>query len=177
MKKRLMFLALAAMGLASCNLGFKKGDDGMLYHIITDKGNPKMKTGDFVSLNMTIKNDADSTLQSSYDNGMPYMQPLPKPQTKGDIVSALQLLGEGDSAVIKENIDSLSKGHPRQAGLKGKYIVYVVKVEKVIAKGNLSDQVFQGRAQAYYTGIVNGVKNAAKKAEPGKIKNLLPTTN
>ena len=33
MKKNLMFLALASMGLASCNGGFKQGDGGMLYDI------------------------------------------------------------------------------------------------------------------------------------------------
>ena len=32
-----MFLALATIGLASCNGGFKKGDAGMLYNIYVDK--------------------------------------------------------------------------------------------------------------------------------------------
>ena len=33
MKKNLIFLALAAVGLASCNGGFKKGAHGLLYNI------------------------------------------------------------------------------------------------------------------------------------------------
>jgi FKBP-type peptidyl-prolyl cis-trans isomerase len=173
MKRKLVFLALAAIGLASCNGGFKKGEGGMLYNIITDKGGPTIKPGDFVSLNLIFKTDADSVLGSTYDNAMPAMQPLPKPQQKGDIVSGIELLSEGDSAIIKINIDSLSKGRPRPAGLKGKYQVYVIKVEKVIAKGNLSDQVFQGREQAY----AKSVMDAAGKREPAKIKSYIDKNN
>ncbi len=168
-----MFLALAAMGLASCTGGFKKGEGGMLYNIVVDKGGPKIQTGDFVSLNLTLKTDADSVIGSTYDNGVPAMQMLPKPQQKGDIVTALDLLSEGDSAVIKVNIDSLSKGRPRPAGMKGKYQVYTVKIEKVISKGNLSDQIFNGRVQAYYTSVVDAAKKLAKTTEPVKIKKYI----
>jgi len=164
-----MFLALAAVGLASCNGGFKKGEGGLLYDIINDKSGPSIKPGDFVSLNLTLKTDADSVIGSTYDNGMPFMQVIQKPQSKGDIISGIQMLSEGDSAIIKINIDSLVKGHPRPAGLKGKYQVYIVKVEKVIAKGNLSDQVFQGRAQAY----AKTVMDKAQTDEPGKIKKYI----
>ena len=67
----------------------------------------------------------------------------------------------------------MSKGRPRPAGLKGKYQVYVIKVEKVIAKGNLSDQVFQGREQAY----AKSVMDAAGKREPAKIKSYIDKNN
>jgi FKBP-type peptidyl-prolyl cis-trans isomerase FkpA len=173
MKRKLMFLALAGLGLASCNGGFKKGQGGLLYDIITDKGGPTIKTGDFVSLNLTLKNDADSLLGSTYDNGLPAMQMFPKSSQKGDIVSGIEMLSEGDSAVIKVNIDTLTKGHPRPAGIKGKYEIYYIKILKVIPKGNLTDQVFQGRAQAYYTSVVAAAKDKAKKEEPGKIQKYI----
>jgi len=166
MKKRLMFLALAAMGLASCNGGFKKGADGMLYDIIIDKSGPRMMPGDFVSLNLTVKNDADSVIGSTYDLGRPAVQLMQKPQSKGDIYSALELLSEGDSAIIKLNIDSLTKGRPRPAGLKGKYQVYTIKVERVIAKGNLNDEVFRGR----YMDYMKSLADQAKKQEPAKVQ-------
>ena len=70
-----MFLALATIGLASCNGGFKKGDNGMLYNIVTDKSGPNIKIGDFLIANLTIKNDADSLLFNTYDLGHP-AQPL-----------------------------------------------------------------------------------------------------
>ncbi len=169
MKKRLMFLALAAIGLASCNGGFKKGEGGLLYNIITEKSGPKIQAGDFVALNLTLKTDADSVVGSTYDNGLPFMQQIQKPQAAGDIISGIQKLSEGDSAIIKVNIDSLSKGHPRPPGLKGKYQVYIIKVEKVISKGNLTDQVFQGREQAYVNTILDGLK----KSEPVKLNKYI----
>ncbi|HEY2580724.1 MAG TPA: FKBP-type peptidyl-prolyl cis-trans isomerase [Mucilaginibacter sp.] len=173
MKKKLMFLALAAIGLASCNGGFKKGEKGLLYNIVVDKSGPSIQPGDFVSLNLTLKTDADSVIGSTRDNGIPFMQPLQKPQTKGTVVDGLLMLSEGDSAVIKVNIDSMFKGQPRPPGLKGKYEVYLIKVEKVIAKGNLSDQVFQGRAEAYVKSVIDVVK----KAESGKIKSYVDKNN
>ncbi len=168
-----MFLALAAIGLASCSGGFKKGDGGMLYKIIEDKDGPNIKEGDFAAINFIVKTDADSVLQSSYETGQ--VQPLimRKPQFKGDVMAGIQMLSEGDSAIIKLDIDSLSKGHPRPQGIKGKYLVYVIKVEKVISKGNLSDQVFQGR----YMDYVHKLSDKSKGAEPGKISKYVADNN
>jgi FKBP-type peptidyl-prolyl cis-trans isomerase len=173
MKKRLMFLALAAIGLASCNGGFKNGPGGMVYKIIDDKSGPSIQPGDYVSINYIIKTDADSLLASSYETGQPSAQVLPKSQFKGDILAGLALLSEGDSAVIKTNIDSLAHGQPRQKDMKGKYVVYTIKVEKVIAKGNLSEQVFEGRCEAYKKTIAD----AAQKQEPVNIEKYIKTNN
>lgn len=164
-----MFLAFAALGLASCNGGFKEGTGGLVYNIVEDKAGPSIKQGDFVSLNYITKNDADSVMGSSYEMGHPAMQMMQPSQVKGDIFSGLMLLSEGDSAVIKLNIDSLTKGRPRPADLKGKYMVYVIKIEKVISKGNLSDEVFQGRLQAY----VKTQTDQMVKEEPIKIKKYI----
>jgi FKBP-type peptidyl-prolyl cis-trans isomerase FkpA len=172
MKKGLMFFALAAMGLASCNQ-FKKAPGGLLYDIVVDKPGPSIQVGDFVSLNFIIKNDADSVVGSSYDQGQPSSQLIPKSQGKGDVIDGLLFLSEGDSAVLKINIDSLTHGTPRAKGLKGKYMIYDIKIVKVIQKGNLSQQVFMGRCQAY----ISSLADAAKKKEPGMIKNYIATNN
>jgi FKBP-type peptidyl-prolyl cis-trans isomerase FkpA len=56
---------------------------------------------------------------------------MPKENKKGDISAGFCCLSEGDSATIKTNIDSMfKKGQPRPPGLKGKYVIYQVKVEK-----------------------------------------------
>ena len=168
-----MFFALAAIGLASCNGGFKKGEGGLLYNIHVDKGGPSIKEGDFISVNLIAKTDGDSVLFSTYETGHPSLTLLPKPQFKGDIYAALKFLAEGDSATIKTSIDStMKKGVPRPP-FKGKYIIYEVKVEKVIAKGNLSDQVFAGR----YGDYIKTLSEAAKKAEPVKIKKYIADNN
>jgi FKBP-type peptidyl-prolyl cis-trans isomerase FkpA len=169
MKKRLMFLTLAAIGLASCNGGFKKGEGGLLYNIHDDKGGPSIKEGDFISVNLIVKTDADSILLNTYDVGHPSFTVLQKTPLKGDVYGGLKLLSEGDSATIKTNIDSITKkGSPRPP-FKGKYIVYEIKVEKVISKGSLSDAVFQGRVTAY----MKTQSDLMKKEEPVKIKKYI----
>lgn len=165
-----MFLSLAAIGLASCNGGFKQGDGGLLYNIHTSKGGAKIKEGDFVSLNMVIKTDGDSILNSTYESGQQAKMAMPKSQSKGDIVSGINLLGEGDSATFKIAADSLFKnGQQRPPGFKSKYVVYTVKIEKVIAKGSLNEQVFRGRITDY----LKSETEAVKKQEPAKIQKYI----
>jgi FKBP-type peptidyl-prolyl cis-trans isomerase FkpA len=170
MKRKLMFLALAAIGLAGCNGGFKKGAGGLLYEIIKSNSGQAIKEGDFIAINLIQKTDADSVLGSTYENGHAVPLIMLKPRNKGDIYAGLLLLREGDSAVIKTNIDStMTKGQARPPGMKGKYMVFVIKVEKVIPKGNLSQEVFQGRCNAY----VQSLTDAAKKQEPVKIQKYI----
>src|SRR6195952_1879799 len=169
MKKNLMFLAFAALGLVSCNGGFKKGNGGLLYDIHVDKGGQKIKVGDFISLNLIAKTDGDSVLMSTYEAGHPIITLLQKPQSSGDIFAGVELLAEGDSATIKTNIDSMFKKGMRRPPLKGKYVVYEVKVEKVIPKGNLNDTAFNGRITNY----MKGQADVMFKAEPAKIKKFI----
>lgn len=164
-----MFLALAAIALASCNAGFKKGEAGLLYNIHVDKDGPSIKDGDFISVNLVAKTDADSVLFSTYDAGHPSYTVVQKSQGRGDIFSGLKMLSEGDSATIKVNIDSTMKKGTARPPFKGKYIVYDVKIVKVIPKGNLTDDVFNGRLQAY----LKGESDLMKKAEPIKIKKYI----
>lgn len=169
MKKNLMFLALAALGLASCTGGLKKGEGGLLYSIHIDKSGPKIQEGDFISVNLIAKTDGDSVLFSTYKEGHPSLTLMPKPQAKGDIYAGLKLLAEGDSATVKTAIDSiLKKGQPRPP-FKGKYIVYEIKVEKVIAKHGPKDTTFNTRITAY----MKGQADILKKAEPEKIKKYI----
>ncbi|MBD1394185.1 FKBP-type peptidyl-prolyl cis-trans isomerase [Mucilaginibacter glaciei] len=170
MRKNLMFIALATIGLASCKGGFKKGDGGMLYNIHVDKPGTNLQAGDFISLNLTLKNEADSVLGSTYDLGHPINNIMQKPQAKGDISAAFLMLSEGDSATIKLSIDTMfKKGTPRPPGMKGKYIIYEVKVEKVIPKGTQTDAVFQAKVADYF----KVQAEAVKKAEPAKIEKFL----
>ncbi len=170
MNKQLMFLAAAALGLASCSGGFKKGEGGMLYDIHTDKPGAAIKEGDFISVNLIAKNDADSVLFSTYDAGRAMPTLMPKVKNKGDIYGALTMLSEGDSATVKVNADSIfSKGQPKPPGFKGKYVIYEVKVEKVIPKGGQSDQVFQ----AHITDYFKAQAAALGKEEPAKLKKMI----
>ncbi len=164
-----MFLTLAAIGLASCNGGFKKGDNGLLYNIHIDKGGPKVKEGDFLLVNLTVKNDADSVLFSTYDAGRPTPLLLPKPQAKGDVFEGMRLLAEGDSATIKISADSIFKKAPKPPTFKGKFVIYDVKIEKVIPKGKMTDQEFQSTVTQFMTAQNQVLKNA----EPAKIQKYI----
>lgn len=170
MKKNLIYLAVIAVALSSCGGGLKQGPGGLLYNIHEDKSGATIKEGDFVAINMIAKTEGDSVLSNTYTQGRPILAPIPKPQFKGDVVAGIMMLSEGDSATIKVNVDSMAKaGSPKQPGFKGKYIVFQLKVEKVIAKGNLAENVFQDRIKAFYTDYVAKVKNA----EPAKVKKYI----
>jgi FKBP-type peptidyl-prolyl cis-trans isomerase FkpA len=170
MRKNLMIIAVAALGLASCKGGFKQADGGLLYNIRTDKSGPTIKPGDFVSLNLILKTEGDSVLGSTYELGRPVPQIMEKTARKGDITSAFLLLSEGDSATVKLNIDSMfKKGAPKPPGIKGKYLIYEVKIEKVIARGNQTDPVFQAHVTDYFKAQAEVIK----KQEPAKIKKFV----
>ncbi|WP_419700843.1 FKBP-type peptidyl-prolyl cis-trans isomerase [Mucilaginibacter sp. NFX135] len=172
MKRKLMLLSLAAIGLASCNGGFKQGDGGLLYNIHTSKGGAKIKDGDYIVLNMVQKTDGDSVLNSTYESGQAIKTPMPtKEQAKGDLlIAGVRMLGEGDSATFKIASDSIfKKGMQRPPNFKSKYLVFVVKVEKVIAKGNLNEEVFRGRVMDF----LKSAGEAVKTQEPAKIKKYI----
>src|ERR1700744_4210908 len=176
MKRKLMFLALAAMGLAGCNGGFKTGPGGLLYNIVDDKSGPSLQPGDFFAINLIQKNDADSVVFSSYDQSQPVMHMMQKSQQKGDIFEGLSMLSEGDSAIIKLNIDSTYKS-ARPPGLKGKYQIFSIRVLKVIQKGKLDEKVFEGRVNDYYAKTMNAIKDKAKATQPGKITKYIADNN
>jgi len=172
MKKNFMFLALASLGLglASCNGGFKQAEGGLLYEIHSTKGNPLIQPGDFISLNLVIKTDGDSVLTNTYDQGHPVQSVVPKPMAKGDIFAGLQLLAEGDSATLKVPADSVfKKGQQRPPGFKGKYLVYDIKIIKVIAKGKLSQSAFNQTITNY----MQAEAAELNKVEPVKIKTFI----
>lgn len=165
-----MFLALATIGLASCNGGFKQAPGGLLYNIHIDKSGPKIKAGDFISVNVVAKTDADSVIFSTYEQGNRSDRILQK-GAPGDVMSVFPLLAEGDSATVKTNMDSLFKKGMRRPPIKGKYIVYEIKVEKVISKGTGkgADTVWNAQIKKYMDGQVA----LARKAEANKFKKYI----
>lgn len=170
MKKTLIILGFAALGLSSCKQ-FKKGEGDMMYKMYTDKSGETIKDSDVVFLNFTEKSETDSVLNSSYDVDRTALVPVQKSTFKGDIFAALRMLSEGDSAAFKINIDSMvaKAGMPKPENLKGKYVVYTIKIEKVIPKGKLSDSIFNAKIQDY----LKTDREKAKNSESSKINNYI----
>jgi FKBP-type peptidyl-prolyl cis-trans isomerase len=140
----------------------------MLYKIHTDKAGETIKEGDFIAFKAIEKTEGDSVLYSSYDYDRPSLMIKEKSVFKGDLFAALSLLSEGDSATFKINIDSMVQkmGRPMPSDTTKKYLVYTVKIDKVIPKGKLNDSLFRGKIDAY----LKGEMDLAKTSEAKKVK-------
>ncbi|WP_026896915.1 FKBP-type peptidyl-prolyl cis-trans isomerase [Daejeonella oryzae] len=178
MKKIVIILGVAVLGLSSCKQ-FKKGEGDMMYKIHEDKSGETIKEGDFVAFNAIEKTEEDSVLYSSYDYDRPSLLVKEKSLFTGDLFAALGMLSEGDSATFKINIDSMvaKMGRPKPTNTKGKYLLYVIKVDKIIPKGKLTDSIFRGQIDTY----LKAEQDKAKGAEGAKFnayiskENLKPT--
>ncbi|MFA6944646.1 MAG: FKBP-type peptidyl-prolyl cis-trans isomerase, partial [Pedobacter sp.] len=87
---------------------------------------------------------------------------------KGDLFAALGLLSEGDSATFKINIDSMVQkmNRPQPADTTKKYLIYTIKIDKVIPKGKLTDSLFRGKIDEF----LKAEMEQAKTAEAAKVK-------
>lgn len=181
MKKSLVILLAATLGLAACNQE-KKGEGGLLYTIHNSEGKEKIKEGDIVKMNFVQKNDKDSVMSSTYEAEMAQIFPVQKRMYAGDIQDVLTLFGEGDSATFKINLDTLAKhnsGQPKPEQFKNdKYITFTVKIEKVFKKkAGEADSVFNKRANEFFQADYKASMDKLKAAEEAKIKAYVADKN
>jgi FKBP-type peptidyl-prolyl cis-trans isomerase FkpA len=176
MKKGIVILFAATLGLAACN-NYKEGKGGLMYQIHHDGGKAKIKEGDIVKLNFIQKNERDSVMFSTYDIEQPQVFPVGKAQYAGDMNDVLTLFGEGDSATFKLNLDTMTKhsGQPKPpTAAKDTYLVFTVKVEKVLSKNaNEADTAFQKRAQEFFQKDYMASIEKLKTSEAAKIKKFI----
>jgi len=176
MKKGIIILFAATLGLAACN-NYKKGSGGLMYKIHKDGGNAKIQEGDIIELNFVQKNERDSVMFSTYDIEQPQVFPVGKKQYSGDMNDVLYLFGEGDSATFKLDLDTMTSRtkQPKPPALaKDKYLVFTVKVEKVLKKNSKeADTAFQRRAQEFFQKDYLARIGKLKGEETGKIKKFI----
>jgi FKBP-type peptidyl-prolyl cis-trans isomerase len=180
MKKSLVILLAATLGLASCNRE-KKGPGGLLYTIHNSEGKEKIKEGDIIKMNFIQKNDKDSILSNTYENEMAQVFPVQKKTYAGDINDVLLLFAEGDSATFKVNLDTMAlhSKQPKPEQFKNdKYITFTVKIEKVFKKNaNEADSLFQKRAGDFFQTDYKATMEKKKNTEDGKIKAYIADNN
>jgi len=179
MKKSLVILFAATLGLAACN-NYKKGPGGLMYNIHKSEGKEKIKPGDIVKLNFIQKSEKDSVMNSTYDMEQPQVFPVSPKVYAGDMNDVLTLIGEGDSATFKLNLDTMAakSGQPKPAGNKDTYMVLTVKVEKVLAKpANEADSTFQRKAQEFFQKDYMAMIEKRKTSENARIKNYVDANN
>lgn len=174
MKKGIIMLLAAALGLSACNK-FEKGEGDMTYKIYKSEGKPKIQDGDYVKLNgvQTVETNTnpDSVMVNTYDNERPAFFAISKSMFKGDLASGLKLLGEGDSAVFKLNLDSMEKysGQPKPKGLKSNIASFTIKIEKVLHKGKDADSIFEAKKRLFFEVEYKALNEKNKTVEPAKI--------
>ena len=176
MKKSILFLS-AAVGLlatTSCQ-NFKKGDGGLEYNIVKDAGAEKAQAGDLLSVDMIVTSDRkDSLLQSTYEIGLPQIVNIAPDSIPGlypgDYNSMFKMLGEGDSAVFRLNLDTMAAktGQPKPE-FADKYATFKVKVRKHFKKGDLTDSALYAQIDEYFKAEIETLK----QAEEGKLANYV----
>lgn len=175
MKKGLLLILVASLGLAACN-NFEKAPAGTLYKIHKSGGKEKIKVGDFVKFSMVQTTDYDSLMYSSYDSEQPIVFQTQEKLYAGDMYDILTYFGEGDSVTFKVDLDSMAKytKQPRQPEIKGKYFIFNVKVEKVLSKqANEADSTFAQRASEFFQKDYMAAMEAKKNQEGAKIKTFV----
>ena len=175
MKKSILLLTAAVGLLAVSCQNFKKGDGGLEYNIVKDAGAEKATTGDLLSVDLTIRSDRnDSLVSSTYDLNLPQIVNIAPDSLpgmyKGDYNSMFKFLGEGDSAVFRLNLDTLSAktGQPKPE-FADKYVTFTVNVRKHFKKGQLADSVLYTQVDNYFKEELDKIK----AAEPKKIENYV----
>lgn len=179
MKKGIVILFAATLGLAACNQ-YKKGPGGLMYTIHKDGGKDKIKEGDIVKLNFIQKTEKDSVTVNTWDMEAPQVFPVQKKVYAGDMNDVLTMFGEGDSATFKLDLDTVAKysGQPKPAGQKDKYLIFTIKVEKVLQKGkDEADSTFQKKAREFFEKDYKANIEKMKAAEAGKIKKYIADNN
>lgn len=168
MKKSILVFGLASLFIFSACQQFKTGEGGLQYKIVKDAGNPKPEVGDLLSISLIIKSDRDSVLTDTYEIGLPQIinimpDSLPG-MYPGDYNTMFKMLGEGDSAVFKIDLDTLqAKTGQEKPEFADKYFVFEVKANKLFKKGDLTDSVFYEEVNTYFDAQIEKLKDAEEK--------------
>ncbi|MFC3196831.1 FKBP-type peptidyl-prolyl cis-trans isomerase [Parapedobacter deserti] len=174
MKKSIFSLGFAAVVLTSACQQFEAGEGGLQYKIVKDNGQPKAQAGDLLSLNMTVTTDRDSLLTSTYKIGLPQIVNIAADTIPGmyagDYNSMFKMLGEGDSAIFKLNLDTMAaKTMQPKPDFADKHLIFNIKVNKHFKKGELTDSALYAEVNTYFDGEIEKLK----ASEEGKINDFI----
>jgi len=178
MKKSIFSLGLATLVLAGACQQFKTGEGGLQYKIVKDNGQPKAQTGDLLSVNMTVTTDRDSLLSSTYKIGLPQIVNIAADSLPGlypgDYNSMFKMLGEGDSAIFKLDLDTMAaKTMQPKPDFADHFVTFAVKVNKHFKKGELTDSALYAEVNTYFDGEIEKLKTS----EEGKINDYIKKNN
>lgn len=178
MKKSILILGLAAGILTGACQQFKTGEGGLQYKIVKDNGLEKAVAGDLLSVELTVTTDRDSLLSSTYKIGLPQIINIAPDSIPGlyagDYNSMFKLIGEGDSAVFKLDLDTMAaKTMQPKPDFADKYVTFNVKVNKHFKKGELTDSALYAEVNTYFDAEIEKLK----ASEESKIENYVKKNN
>lgn len=138
MNRKIIIITLISYLLSACT-GSKKNNSDV--QIIENKSGDTIKESDFVSLNYNLRTPDGKILSSSgkFDQ-RPLFMFRTHPYFIGDLNTALGELSEGDSAVIRISLDSMKAKMHYHMSIKSKYLLYEVRINKVITRAGSNDQ-------------------------------------
>jgi len=124
--------------------GIKTTATGLQYKIFVDKPGKTAQVGEFIKMDMVVKNSKDSTLRNTYKEGQPVQAPIQQPPFKGSLEEGFLMLSEGDSAEFLISADSLFE-KPRKQPMppfieKGSKLKFIVKIHKVLTQEDLQKE-------------------------------------
>jgi FKBP-type peptidyl-prolyl cis-trans isomerase FkpA len=168
--KRNLLIAIVIMCAGTCGCFFKKNKDTATLQVIEDKGNSPIKDDDFVSVNYTVKTTDGQVVYDNYDHTMF----RGRSDFKGDFFNSLGLLGEGDSAIVKVSIDSLkARNHVLPASVSGKYLVYYIRINKVITRQGKPNRITDSLLNANIENSQKAIVENDKKKEAGRFNQYI----
>lgn len=132
-------LAIAGLAviMASCNTNYEKTASGLTYKIFKGDGKQKLKAGDVVKINASVKISPRDTILFSTKNHVPEYVPIDTSSRQShDFNEVLKLCSVGDSLVVVSQVDTLVKrGMAQYNGMlkRGDQIFTSIKVLKAFA--------------------------------------------
>ncbi len=126
--------------LISCGqTGFQKSKTGAEYKIISGGSSRQVKIGDFVEVDMIMKNGKDSTMEDTWVNHRTRKTVVSEAKSIRDLNEILLLLKDKDSVIVRIPADSLFKGAPQYppAIAKGSFLTFQMKIQNVVDKDKM----------------------------------------
>lgn len=150
MKKYVYLSLITLAALTSCKEGFKKGDNGLEYKIISNGKGQQLKPLNFMQLQITemYKGSKDTILSDTRET-MPRVIGFDSVSTPLAYYKILAQMRKGDSVVVRALTDSLFKSMPERMPpfmAKGKYVYTSVKLLNIFTTVKEADSARDAEA-------------------------------
>jgi FKBP-type peptidyl-prolyl cis-trans isomerase FkpA len=166
-KRNLVFFSLFAILLASCN-NFSKTESGLRYKFLKRSEKKQLPSiGEYVQVYYSINNSKDSTILSIFGK-TPDRILLSQPTHKGgDIMEALAIMAEGDSAQFLISADSFYLVTRQEMALPdyvkpGSDLKFTIKMDRRLNKYQV-DSLINAEKIARWNEEINSINTYIRK--------------